>query len=52
MTNQGANELNDTTAEKDPVDQGDIKDPLEENQQEMAKFVESKYGNPMLLDKG
>ena len=51
-SNEGANELDDTTAENDPVDQGDLTDPLEENQQEMAKFVESKYGNPMLLDKG
>ena len=49
---KGANELDDSTAEHDLVDQGDNKDPLEENQQEMAKFVESKYGNPMLLDKG
>ena len=52
MTNKGANELDDNTAENDLVDQGDLKDPLEVTQQEMAKFVESKYGNPMLLDKG
>jgi hypothetical protein len=51
-SNEGVNELDDTTAENDPVNQGALKDPLEENQQEMAKFVESKYGNPMLLDKG
>jgi len=51
-TNEGTNELNDNTAENELVDQGDNKDPLEENQQEMAKFVESKYGNPMLLDEG
>ena len=47
-SNEDTNELDDNSTEKDPVDQ----DPLEENQQEMAKFVESKYGNPMLLDKG
>ena len=51
-SNEGVNELDHNTAENDLVDQRDFKDPLEENQQEMAKFVESKYGNPMLLDKG
>ena len=51
-SNEGTNELDDITVENDLVDQANLKDPLQENQQEMAKFVESKYGNPMLLDKG